>query len=252
MGDPLYFISISYKMFLFLFLWCVHVEARGQVSGVSSLPLSLLQGFCRLNSSLQARGAVLLALISVSYRTLEKGLFKSAWFPYQPLPLDKSFLKHVRDRNRSLSFMSKEQTASGCSLSSPLAVGETLVCPLATASPRLPYATQNSSWLILPLAHGDQNVWSLHWVSLASQMLPTTRQLHEYELTSTEKLDTQMLGQPFGRRWIAGIAMSVYCFMGGLALLFIYPARSRHCSHDEQRSSRISFGEKDPSLKARY
>lgn len=81
---------------------------------------------------------------------------------------------------------------------------------------------------------------------------PQTRQLHEYELTSTEKLDTQMLGQPFGRRWIAGIAVSVYCFMGGLALLFIYPARSRHCSHDEQRSSRISFGEKDPSLKARY
>lgn len=160
MGDPLHFISISYKMYLFL--WCVcarvhtwlymcmcvcarartrhgvHVEAGGQVSGVSSLPLSLLQGFCRLNSGLQACRAVLLASISVSYRTLEKGLFKRAWFPYYPLPLDKSFLKHVRDRNRSISFISKEQKASGCSLSSRLAVGETLVYPLATASPWLP------------------------------------------------------------------------------------------------------------------
>lgn len=108
------------------------------MSGVSSLPLSLLQGFCGLNSGLQACGAVFLALISVCYRTLEKGLFKRAWLPYYPFPLDKSFLKHVRDWNRSISFISKEQKASGYSLSFPLVVGETLVCPLATASHRLP------------------------------------------------------------------------------------------------------------------
>lgn len=126
---------------------CVRVHAHAMVcmwrledrclESVPSL-FHFLQGFCRLNSGLQACGAVLLASISVSYRTLEKGLFKRAWFPYYPLPLDKSFLKHVRDRNRSISFISKEQKASGCSLSSRLAVGETLVYPLATASHWLP------------------------------------------------------------------------------------------------------------------